>query len=147
EATACFELPFDKELNTTKEELAKFRKIAMADAEVVSNREVRIKRGGSPVGNSIAFGADIKLVCALNNGAYFSFSLDGFRTEIWDRDLKRRLAPPINEWMLFTGHDTPQKTTDVSLSQDGSRAVVRSTIWIPPNVGIFWASVWDVASG
>jgi WD40 repeat protein len=145
--SACVEWPPDKDNETSKEGLDRMQRLGRVTVEFLEERRLRLRPADGSALEPVLFGADIKLICAHNAGAEISVTLDGFRTEVWDRSFRQRLGPPLPEWMLFGSGEVPQKTDQVSLSADGTRALIISSHWIPPNLLLSWASVWDVASG
>jgi hypothetical protein len=114
---------------------------------IEDGRRVGVSRDGLPPALAPAAWADIHTVCANAAGTIVSITSADFRTEFWTADLSTRLGPGINERAFFGNGLTPDKTDWVALSEDGSRALVRSSFWNPPNMEIFWLSLWDIETG
>lgn len=112
-----------------------------------ANRQVGAARGDDAPKLSPPFTADLYVVCANAEGSLVTVTTSDFRTEIWTADFSRRLGPAINERSFFGEGSTPEKTDWVALSPDGQRALIRSSFWDPPNLEVFWISLWDVATG
>ena len=103
-------------------------------------------RGGTKI-LSPAFSADLTLACASADGATVTVTTADYRTEIWKSDFSTRLGPALNEKIWFGEGSTPEKTDWVAISPDGTRALIRSSFWDPPNLELFWISLWDIESG
>ncbi|HZY68836.1 MAG TPA: toll/interleukin-1 receptor domain-containing protein [Devosia sp.] len=107
--------------------------------------------GATPSGGETAFSppftADLYVVCASADGKVVTVTTADFRTEIWRADFSARLGPALNERTLFGEGSTPEKTDWVAISPDGKRAMIRSSFWNPPNLEVFWMSLWDIETG
>lgn len=69
-----------------------------------------------------------------------------FITEIWDIIRNAPVHPAINESALFEGETAADTVLLSSLSPDGKLSLTRSFQWVPPNVGVYGFTVWDLAS-
>lgn len=114
---------------------------------IEEGRRVGAARDGQPPALAPAAWADVHTVCANAAGTIISITSADFRTEFWTPDFSTRLGPGINERAVFGNGLTPDKTDWVTISEDGSRALVRSSFWNPPNMEIFWISLWDIETG
>lgn len=112
-----------------------------------ADRRVGVARGDEAPTLSPPFTADLYVICADAAGTMVTVTTSDFRTEIWAADFSRRLGPAINERSFFGEGSTPEKTDWVALSPDGRRALIRSSFWDPPNLEVFWISLWDVETG
>jgi hypothetical protein len=110
-------------------------------------RRIGGARGGEPPKLSPSFAADLTLACASDDGAIVTITTADFRTEIWKADFSSRLGPALNEKTWFGEGSTPEKTDWIALSPDRKRAMIRSSFWNPPNLELFWISLWDIESG
>ncbi len=110
-------------------------------------RRIGVAKAGAAAKLSPAFSADLTLVCASGDGAYVTITTADFRTEVWKSDFSTRLGPALNEKTWFGEGSTPEKTDWVAISPDGKRALIRSSFWNPPNLEMFWISLWDIESG
>jgi hypothetical protein len=114
---------------------------------VEAGRRVGVSRnGGAPV-LSTPFAADLHTVCASDDGKIVTITTGDFRTEIWTADFATRLGPAIDERAWFGEGSTPEKTDWVAISPDGRHALIRSSFWNPPNLEMFWISLWDIETG
>ncbi|RYE10128.1 MAG: toll/interleukin-1 receptor domain-containing protein [Hyphomicrobiales bacterium] len=111
------------------------------------NRQVGAARAGEPAKLSPAFTADLYVVCASDDGSLVTVTTADFRTEIWTADFSARLGPAINERAYFGDGSTPEKTDWAAISPDGKRVMIRSSFWNPPNLELFWISLWDIETG
>lgn len=111
------------------------------------NRQVGAARAGETPKLSPPFAADLYVVCANSAGTIVTVTTADFRTEIWKADFSARLGPAINERQYFGEGSTPEKTDWVAISDDGTRALIRSSFWDPPNMEVFWISLWDIETG
>jgi hypothetical protein len=114
---------------------------------IEAGRQVGAKRNGGATVLSPAFAADLHTICASGDGAIVTITTGDFRTEIWNADFSSRRGPALDEQTLFGDGTTPEKTDWVAISPDGSRALIRSSFWNPPNLELFWISAWDIESG
>jgi len=112
-----------------------------------NRRRVSVARAGEAPRLSPIFAADIDVVCGSADGSIVTVTTANFRTEIWRWDFTERRGVALDERPYFAGGWTPEKTDWVALSPDGQRALIRSSFWDPPNVEVFWISLWDVQSG
>lgn len=111
------------------------------------DRRVGVSRTGGETHYSPAFTADLYVVCASDDGTIVTITTSDFRTEIWNAELSARLGPALNERSQFADGATPEKPDWVAISPDGKRALLRSSFWNPPNLELFWISLWDIESG
>lgn len=114
---------------------------------IEAERRVGVTRTGEKMRLSPSFAADLKTVCASEDGSIVTITTDEFITEIWNSDFSSRRGPSVDERALFGTGRIPEKTDWVAISPDGTRAMVRSSLWDPPNLEFFWISVWDIGSG
>lgn len=114
---------------------------------VEPGRRVGATRGGGATKLSPPFSADLHTVCASADGTMVTITTGDFRTEIWTADFSARRGPAIDERAAFGEGSTPEKTDWVAISPDGTRALIRSSFWNPPNLELFWLSLWDIESG
>ena len=114
---------------------------------VESGRRVGVTRAGGDTSLSPPFAADLHTVCASADGSLVTVTTGDFRTEIWASDFSARRGPAIDERAEFGEGSTPEKTDWVAVSPDGRRAMIRSSFWNPPNLEVFWISLWDIESG
>lgn len=114
---------------------------------VEPGRRVGVARDGGAPGLSPAFAADLHTVCASGDGSIVTITTGDFRTEVWASDFSARLGPAIDERAWFGDNSTPEKTDWVAISPDGKRVMIRSSFWNPPNLELFWISLWDIATG
>lgn len=70
-----------------------------------------------------------------------------FSTEILDVRNDALLHPMIDEAALFTADTRSDTVLLSSLSADASLTLSRSFFWDPPNVGAYFFTVWDTATG
>jgi len=112
-----------------------------------NRRQVSVARTGEAPRLSPVFPADIGTVCASDDGGIVTVTTADFRTEIWRSDFSARQGLALDERPYFSGSWTPEKTDWVALSPDGQSALIRSSFWDPPNVEVFWLSLWDIQSG
>lgn len=110
-------------------------------------RRVGVARKGEAPMLSPAFSADLHTVCASGDGKIVTITTGDFRTEVWTSDFATRLGPAIDERAQFGEGSTPEKTDWVAISPDGKRALIRSSFWDPPNLEMFWISLWDIETG
>lgn len=114
---------------------------------VEAGRRVGVARAGAQMKLSPPFAADLHTVCASADSAIVTITTGDFRTEVWNADFSSRRGPAIDERAAFGEGTTPEKTDWVAISPDGKRAMIRSSFWNPPNLEIFWISLWDIESG
>jgi WD40 repeat protein len=112
-----------------------------------TNRQVGVARAGEAAKLSPLFTADIGVICAANDGSIVTVTTTDFRTEIWKSDFSERLGLILDEAAYFGAGLMPEKTDWVEISPDGQRAMIRSSFWDPPNVEVFWISLWDIQTG
>lgn len=110
-------------------------------------RRVGVSRAGGETKLSPPFAADLHTVCASADGSMVTITTGDFRTEVWNADFSARRGPAIDERAAFGEGSTPEKTDWVAISPDGKRAMIRSSFWDPPNLEVFWISLWDIESG
>ncbi|GAA5122649.1 TIR domain-containing protein [Luteolibacter yonseiensis] len=92
------------------------------------------------------FSAPIAFVRFLD-GPKILVQTEFFTTEIWDTTQNALVHPVIDESPLFDGDTAADTTLLSSLSPDGRLALTRSFQWVPPNVGVYGFTLWDLASG
>jgi len=114
---------------------------------VEEGRRIGVTRPGQPMTLSPTFAADLVVACASSDGALVTITSADFRTEIWKADFSERLGPALNEKLWFDEDATPEITDWVAISPDGTRAMIRSSFWNPPNLELFWISLWDIGTG
>jgi len=109
-------------------------------------RRISLSKAGADPILSPDFGAAVRLACASHDGTYVMVTTANFRTEIWTADFARRHGQTLDERPLFDS-GVPAQTDWIRLSADGSKALMRSSIWVGPNLDTYWITLWDVASG
>jgi WD40 repeat protein len=114
---------------------------------IEAGRRVGVSRAGGEMKLSPPFAADLHTVCASADGSMVTITTGDFRTEVWTADFSMRRGPAIDERAAFGEGSTPEKTDWVAISPDGKRAMIRSSFWDPPNLEVFWISLWDIESG
>lgn len=82
-----------------------------------------------------------------SNAESFVVQTTSFITEVLESASGSLAGPPINERRLFTEDTTPVKPLRSSLDSSGKLVLTRSFMWNPPNVGIYYITLWDKSSG
>ncbi len=110
----------------------------------LGTRQLAVGVPGGPQITSAAFSADIVLTCLGESGDRVAVTTSDFVTEVWTLDFSRRLGLPLVERRLFDPKNTPVTTELTIPSPDGRSAMVESFLFIPPNLGRAWYSLWDL---
>ena len=125
--------PGDGKLRTSKGELNR-----------LGTRQLSVVSQGVQVATSPTFSNEVILTCLGERRDSVAVTMSDFVTEIWTIDFSKRLGPPIVERRVFREGETPVSTKRVSISRDNKTALIRSSLWYPPNLDFQWYSLWDL---
>ncbi len=115
--------------------------------EIVGSVELQLKQNGNqtPIWNR-KFNAPIVHARFIKEQEVL-VQTDFFTTEIWDTTKDSLKYPAIRESTLFRQGEASDTVLLSSISSNERYILTRSFRWIPPNLGIYAFTIWDVMSG
>ncbi len=102
--------------------------------------------GVEPIQWRRSFSSPVCRVCFERGGQLLVVRTDDFRTEVIGADSGRRVGSPIDETRAF-GDSMPKTPSDSSVGTLSDLVLTTSFSWEPPNLALYWFTVWDLASG
>ncbi|WP_419910708.1 toll/interleukin-1 receptor domain-containing protein [Hoeflea sp.] len=131
--------------NEARQSVAEFAPQSGVRLSYASPRSFQVLVNGE-THQSPVLDVNLELVCLDRAGARIALTTEDFVTQVWTIDFARRVGLPLDEKLYFGSGPTPEDTRSVAISADGSRVLVRSFFWNPPNVAYWWFNLWDTGT-
>lgn len=143
------QLPTQKDLPTEKETTARATKQFAARGRVLNLEDRRLTirdLKGAPIATR-DFPWPIVAVCTTEHSDALAIGLDNLDVEVWRPDLSEQIGVRIKQATYLNGAQRPDQFISAQLSDDATKVLTVTHFWNPPNLGFYWISLYDLATG